>query len=43
MIAELGRYLHQPISDVLEWDADEVLLFSDQIPPILKAERPKKD
>lgn len=43
MIADLGRYLHQPISDVLKWDAAEVFLFHAQIAPILEAERPKKD
>ena len=42
MIAELGRYLHQPLSDVLGWDAEEVFLFHAQINPLLDAERPKK-
>jgi hypothetical protein len=43
MIADLGRYLHQPIDGVLEWPAEHVFLFHEQIVPILEAERPKKD
>lgn len=39
MIAALGRYLHQPIDDVLEWPADQFFLFFGQIAPLLEAER----
>lgn len=43
MIAELGRYLHQPISDVLDWDGDVFFQMHAQIDVLLDAERPRKD
>lgn len=42
MFAELGRYLHQPFSDVLEWDAEHVFDQHDQIAALLEAEQPRK-
>ncbi|SFQ55655.1 hypothetical protein SAMN05421853_11010 [Roseivivax halotolerans] len=42
MIAEIGRYLHQPIDAVLEWDDDEFFAFHDEIDRILGSERPKE-
>lgn len=38
MVAACGRYLHQPIDHVLEWDVDLFFLMFDQIEPLLKGE-----
>lgn len=42
MFAELARYLHQRIDDMLEWDVDLVFLMHEQLGLILDAEKPKK-
>jgi hypothetical protein len=38
MVAACGRYLHQPINDVMDWDTDLFFLMFDQIAPLLKGE-----
>lgn len=38
MVAACGRYLHQPINDVMDWDTDLFFLMFDQITPLLKGE-----
>ena len=38
MIAACGRYLHQPIDAVLDWDADLFFLMFEQIGALLKGE-----
>lgn len=40
MIAACGRYLHQPINDVLDWDANLFFLMFEQIGPLVKGEVP---
>lgn len=41
MVAEIGRYLHQPIDQVLEWSVEQFFLMHEQIGVLLEAERPK--
>ena len=41
MIAEVGRYLHQSIDDVMEWEDTQFFLFHATIAPILEDENPK--
>ncbi len=43
MICEIGRYLHQPMNDVMEWSDDDFLLTHAEISSILSDEQPKKD
>ncbi|EYD71817.1 hypothetical protein [Limimaricola hongkongensis] len=41
MIAEIGRYLHQSIDEVEEWEAERFFRYHDQIRDILADERPE--
>lgn len=38
MVAACGRYLHQPVNDVLDWDTDFVFLMFEQIDPLRRGE-----
>ncbi|SHE79495.1 hypothetical protein SAMN05444339_10284 [Loktanella atrilutea] len=42
MIAEIARYLHQPIDQVEEWEDVKFFRYHAQIDPILRAEHPEK-
>lgn len=40
MVAEVARYLHQPIDDVEEWPPERLFDYHAQIEPIRRAETP---
>lgn len=38
MVAACGRYLHQPINDVMDWEDTFFFLMFEQISALLKGE-----
>ncbi|SMC43268.1 hypothetical protein SAMN06297251_102149 [Fulvimarina manganoxydans] len=43
MIAAIGRYLHQPIDQVEEWEVEKFLAYYDRAQELLKMENPESD
>ncbi len=42
MAAAVGRYLHQPIDAVEDWDVDKFFAYYGAMNQLLKAENPKR-